>query len=526
MDRNLNIVQCSANAVELLPPEQVRIILSHWKSKQESINEDEQDDFDFDSTEGKDFFKFANDENQNREDAKKRKAALDFMIGKPLGLIFGAEHVSQVKDVIENVIMTSGGGGGSASSSGERHSLPSFIQPPSKRRVSDDNFLLRSESTLSLSGRISCSVLPSSQNFLLELEKTPLLEKYAQFEDRDVMSFMEEIAKELRACWSIEEMASLVCAKVMQETPYDRGMVYKFDHEDCGEVVYEAFRSDASEACRKDSFLGLRFPASDIPRQARELFMRNTLRVVYDVDGNDFELYPPMVDIKRASGEKELGYTDLSMCRLRGSSFVHLKYLKNMGVTSTMVIAIIVNGRLWGLYSFHGYREPLVPSARTRFLCEMASITTSIIMESLTRKESNERLMSLDSLMNSLQTTSLSNFVETNLSDIMGALQVNLISFRVRDPPATPEIKTFLDDTDGKMESPDEITNEVFDSLVETYGSVCRDYGVVYIDDQKSNTLLVNRGIHTLVFFRTSGVDVILSRNRTIERVTWGGGES
>ena len=63
--------------------------------------------------------------------------------------------------------------------------------------------------------------------------------------------------------------------------------------------------------------------------------MRNTLRFVYDVEGSDWELYPPMVEMGLPSGERGLGYTDLSMCRLRGSSYVHLKYLQNMGVTST-----------------------------------------------------------------------------------------------------------------------------------------------------------------------------------------------
>lgn len=254
--------------------------------------------------------------------------------------------------------------------------------------------------------------------------------------------------------------------------------------------------------------------------------MRNTLRVVYDVDGEDYALYPPRVEIERPSGETELGYTDLSMCRLRGSSYMHLKYLKNMGVTSTMVIAIIVNKKLWGLYSFHGYREPLVPSARTRFLCEMASITTSIIMESLTRKEDNDRLMKLESAMNTISTMTLPDFFQKNAPEIMRALDVNLISFRVRDPPQTPVLRTYaLNDAapDKQLEPTHELTNEVFDSLTETYAPVCRDYGIVYIDEQKSNALLVDMHIHTLVFFQTEGVDVILSRSRTVERVTWGG---
>lgn len=105
--------------------------------------------------------------------------------------------------------------------------------------------------------------------------------------------------------------------------------------------------------------------------------MKNTLRFVYDVQGTDYALYPSKIRATTTNmgGESER-YTDLSMCRLRGSSYIHLDYLKNMKVTSSLVIAIIVNKRLWGLYSFHGYRHPIRPSARTRFLCEMASCMT------------------------------------------------------------------------------------------------------------------------------------------------------
>lgn len=244
--------------------------------------------------------------------------------------------------------------------------------------------------------------------------------------------------------------------------------------------------------------------------------------------GNDWELFPPMVNMTLPSGGQGMGYTDLSMCRLRGSSYVHLKYLANMGVTCSMVIAIIVNKKLWGLYAFHGYRSPLVPSARTRFLCEMASITTSIIMESLTRKEENDRLMKLESSMNKLQPNmSLGQFFELNMADVAGALDVDLIACRVRDPPKTPSLQTFIVKNHNKKYNietdDDEITDEVFDSLVETYGQVCRDYGIVYIDTQKTNPLLVKRGIHTLVFFSDHGIDVMLCRSQTVESVTWGG---
>jgi light-regulated signal transduction histidine kinase (bacteriophytochrome) len=87
-------------------------------------------------------------------------------------------------------------------------------------------------------------------------------------------------------------------------------MVYRFDQSDgSGEVIYETTRWDARKTCRDDSFLGLRFPATDIPRQARELFMKNTLRFVYDVQGTDHPLYPSRVEGDMGSDEKK--YTDL-----------------------------------------------------------------------------------------------------------------------------------------------------------------------------------------------------------------------
>jgi hypothetical protein len=299
--RDLTVVQCSANAVELLPQHQIDQLLSEWKSRnRDDVDNDNMSTSDEDDLE--DISELFNpslkgiEKRQTKVDAPKRKAALEFVIGKPLSIFFQDEHVNQVKDVIETVFFNGVDSSSSSSSASnnfsktnysQRHSLPHPIQPPMAESSVDEekvNFFRRSQSTLSFSGRLSCSVLPTASTFLLELEKIPPLEMYAQIEDRDTMSFMEEIARELRKCWSIEEMASLVCARVMNETPYDRGMVYKFDHEDCGEVVYETFRGDASSECRRESYLGLRFPASDIPRQG-ELLMCALYLLLYEYVG-------------------------------------------------------------------------------------------------------------------------------------------------------------------------------------------------------------------------------------------------
>ena len=120
---------------------------------------------------------------------------------------------------------------------------------------------------------------------------------------------------------------------------YDRTMIYRFHRDLSGEVVAE----DHAEGM--EPFLGLRYPASDIPQQARELFRRNRFRVIADVDGALAAITP-----QRALDGQPL---DLSLSTLRASSPIHLDYLRNMGVTASLTIAITVQGKLWGLITCH-----------------------------------------------------------------------------------------------------------------------------------------------------------------------------
>ena len=118
-------------------------------------------------------------------------------------------------------------------------------------------------------------------------------------------------------------------------------MVYRFEHDGSGKVVSEARRSDL------ESFLGQYFPASDIPQQARVLYLRNTIRIIADSDGKRIPIEP----VLDASGEP----LDLSFAHLRSVSPIHCEYLRNMGVAASMSISVIVGGELWGLIACHHY---------------------------------------------------------------------------------------------------------------------------------------------------------------------------
>ena len=172
-------------------------------------------------------------------------------------------------------------------------------------------------------------------------------------------------------------------------TGFDRVMVYRFAPDGSGEVIAEAVRSGL------DRFIGLHYPASDIPKQARALYERNWLRIIADVDAPAI----PVLPTRDPAGEP----LDLSLSTLRTVSPIHLEYLRNMGVAASLSVSIMRNGRLWGLFACH-HTEPRHISLERRTGAELFGQMFSWILESRERevvaaqealaRETHNRLMS------------------------------------------------------------------------------------------------------------------------------------
>jgi light-regulated signal transduction histidine kinase (bacteriophytochrome)/CheY-like chemotaxis protein len=158
-------------------------------------------------------------------------------------------------------------------------------------------------------------------------------------------------------------------------TGFDRVMVYRFDENGAGEVVAEAARAGIG------SFLGLHYPASDIPVQARALYTRNLFRIIADIDAVNVPVLPAL----DAHGRP----LDLSMSILRSVSPIHIEYLKNMGVGASLSISIVVDGKLWGLLACHHYSARL-PSFERRTVSELFGQMFA------SRLESRERRLALE----------------------------------------------------------------------------------------------------------------------------------
>ena len=155
-------------------------------------------------------------------------------------------------------------------------------------------------------------------------------------------------------------------------TGFDRVMVYRFAADGSGEVVGEACKHGIG------NFIGLHYPASDIPAQARALYKRNLLRVITDVNATPVPIVPQV--------DEAGGPLDLSLAMLRAVSPIHIEYLKNMGVAASMSISILVDGKLWGLFACHHY-TPQCPTFERRAICELFSQMFSMRLESRERKQ-------------------------------------------------------------------------------------------------------------------------------------------
>ncbi len=194
------------------------------------------------------------------------------------------------------------------------------------------------------------------QNYLyLELE--PVMPYHQSF----LLDFYHVLNRQMASLKQAETLMVLCQAtveEIQQITGFDRVMIYRFDAEWNGEVIAEKKRDDMA------SYLGLHYPASDIPRQARNLYEKNWLRIIPNV------AYTPARIVPGAT-------MDLSHAVLRSVSPIHLEYLGNMGVQASMSISLMKNNRLWGLIACLNETPRYVPY-ELRSGCELLGQLVSL----------------------------------------------------------------------------------------------------------------------------------------------------
>jgi light-regulated signal transduction histidine kinase (bacteriophytochrome) len=189
--------------------------------------------------------------------------------------------------------------------------------------------------------------------FVVHLEKEYLIIEIEKLNDEDNLYLKTEniIENALRVCETnldYEQLLYAIVNSVKKVSGFDRVLMYKFDEDYNGTVLAEASENF------NESFLHHHFPSSDIPSQARELYIKNKFRIIEDVEKEDVYV-TPLINPLTSS------YLNMSMCYLRSVSPIHMEYLRNMGVKSSMSLSIVINNKLWGLIACHHTQAKKIP---------------------------------------------------------------------------------------------------------------------------------------------------------------------
>ncbi|MBA2391339.1 MAG: GAF domain-containing protein [Ktedonobacteraceae bacterium] len=205
---------------------------------------------------------------------------------------------------------------------------------------------------------------------ILEMELLSIPQGYSYWESYHAFQL---IITRLQRIGSLTALCQFTAEEIRKLTGFDRVMVYQFDQNWNGIVIAE----DRGEGV--DTFMDLRFPASDIPSQARELYTQNWLRLIADVNYQPVAIVPTNNPLTNAP-------LDLSFAALRSVSPIHIEYLKNMGVGASLSISLLKEHVLWGMIVCH-HSIPRHLTYEIRASCELVG---RIISSQLYAKENDE----------------------------------------------------------------------------------------------------------------------------------------
>ena len=330
-----------------------------------------------------------------------------------------------------------------------------------------------------------CTVHKSDSTFILEAEPVNKVTKLPN----EVYDNTSQFLSYMHTTHSLKDLCSLVAKGTRDITGYDRVMVYRFDSNYNGEVIAESCREDL------EPFLGLHYPHTDIPPQARELYMRNLLRMITDIDYTPVPIYT--IDDQQ---EKNL---DLSLSILRSTSPIHVQYLHNMGVGATLTISLIYKQKLWGLIACHHYSpKNLTPELRLAAQLQGHFITSQIdLRQSNEEYEVSRKVNAAFDILNAFEISddpeSFNKFIEQpELLKICNASGVSLFFegkvYKNGNTPSDQEIM-FLSNYFGSISDHTSYSTNKMVDLLPDHRAVCENTaGAIYhsLDIEGNNSII------------------------------------
>lgn len=334
------------------------------------------------------------------------------------------------------------------------------------------------------------------------------LEKISEAEERkfiDVFQEVKQIISSIEQAETVQQVCDVAIHELRKISGFDGVLMYRFDQDWNGTVVAE------EKDKRLEPYLGQTFPASDVPRQARQLYLKNPYRLIPGRDYQPVRLYPVINTLTNS-------FIDLSDCNLRGVAGVHLEYMKNMGIKASMSIRVIKDGELWGLISCHHIEEKYL-NYEICSVFEWLSTVISTKISSIIDKETydyvrelqykrsllTDRIYEYDQIASGLMADEDADVLD--LFDATGA--VIILNGRMEtkgDVPAEDELENLILWLEGKQ------INDVFAT-----GNLSGIY------DDGASFAAIGSGILVIPIDSNRGDYLVCFRPEVVETINWGG---
>ena len=207
---------------------------------------------------------------------------------------------------------------------------------------------------------------------------------------------VKQVMQYINQCETLKDVCLVAARELKKVTGFDKVMIYRFDEEWNGTVLAEEAEDDM------ERYLGLTFPASDIPKPAREMYVKNPYRLIPNREYENVKLYPLINPVSK-------GFTNLLNADLRSVATVHLEYLKNMQVMASMSARILYQDRLWGLIACHHK----VPKYLSFEECSVVEMISNIVSQKIASLQNAEGVMLKQQLTRQFAAL-VENFVNEN----------------------------------------------------------------------------------------------------------------
>ena len=240
----------------------------------------------------------------------------------------------------------------------------------------------------------------------------------------DYYSIIKKTVARLQTTGTVQTFCQALADEVRLLSSMDRVMIYKFHADHHGEVFAESRRSDLAP------WLGMHYPAEDIPKPARDIFAKTWIRPVPDINGDLAEMVPL---VNPDTGKP----VDMTFCALRGVSVMYTEYLQNMGVSAGLTMPLRRGDVLWGLIACHHYSGPHHVPYELRAACEFLAQVGSLQHQAVEDRENAAYRLQLEDVNQQLLTIAAQEGGLASMTDgvpsLLGAMHADGAALYHRD---------------------------------------------------------------------------------------------